>query len=199
MLAIARERSKQLEYNLAVLKRRDAAIQRVLDMAGHVVLYQFNEESKVVKKLVKALTDKDDQVWRLAVEIATLRKFEAAEKELDKQLGKAKRDEERMVPLLVALSAIRGDDPEWQATLEGYATGDAREVRNAALRALAQHGGLDYLSVLRQALEHRDWSTRLAALYSTQKIVVATYVFESTEKEEPLLARMRDIRAALKK
>ena len=42
-------------------------------------------------------------------------------------------------------------------------------------------------------------STRLAALYSTQKIVVATYAFESTEKEEPLLARMRDIRAALKK
>ena len=42
-------------------------------------------------------------------------------------------------------------------------------------------------------------ATRLAALYTTQKIVVATYVFESTEKEEPLLARMRGIRAALKK
>ena len=42
----AMERSKQLEYNLAVLKRRDASISRVLDMAGHVVLYQFNEDSK---------------------------------------------------------------------------------------------------------------------------------------------------------
>ena len=40
------ERGKQLEYNLAVLKRRDASITRVLDMAGHVVLYQFNEDSK---------------------------------------------------------------------------------------------------------------------------------------------------------
>jgi mRNA-decapping enzyme 1B len=29
-----------------VLKRRDAAIIKILDMAGHVVLYQFNEDSK---------------------------------------------------------------------------------------------------------------------------------------------------------
>eukprot|EP00966_Prymnesium_polylepis_P043252 1004312-Prymnesium_polylepis.1 len=40
------ERSKQLEYNLSVLKRRDAAIQDVLDMAGHVVMYRFNEENQ---------------------------------------------------------------------------------------------------------------------------------------------------------
>ena len=45
-MSLQLERSKQLEYNLAVLKRRDAAITRVLDMAGHVVLYQFNEETK---------------------------------------------------------------------------------------------------------------------------------------------------------
>ena len=29
-----------------MLKRRDAAIIKILDMAGHVVLYQFNEDSK---------------------------------------------------------------------------------------------------------------------------------------------------------
>jgi mRNA-decapping enzyme 1B len=40
------DKTKQLEYNLSVLKRRDAAITRLLDMAGHVVLYQFNEETK---------------------------------------------------------------------------------------------------------------------------------------------------------
>lgn len=40
------ERAKQMEYNLAVLRRRDAAISRVLDMAGHVVLYHFDEDSK---------------------------------------------------------------------------------------------------------------------------------------------------------
>ena len=45
-MSLQLERSKQLEYNLGVLKRRDADIVRVLDMAGHVVLYQFNEESK---------------------------------------------------------------------------------------------------------------------------------------------------------
>ena len=45
-MSLQLERSKQLEYNLAVLKRRDAAITRILDMAGHVVLYQFNEDSK---------------------------------------------------------------------------------------------------------------------------------------------------------
>ena len=45
-MSLQLERSKQLEYNLAVLKRRDADISKVLDMAGHVVLYQFNEETK---------------------------------------------------------------------------------------------------------------------------------------------------------
>mmetsp|Transcript_38846 Transcript_38846/g.128635 ORF Transcript_38846/g.128635 Transcript_38846/m.128635 type:complete len:372 (+) Transcript_38846:2-1117(+) len=40
------DKDKQLEYNLAVLKRRDAAITEVLKMAGHVVLYQFNEDSQ---------------------------------------------------------------------------------------------------------------------------------------------------------
>lgn len=134
---------------------------------------QFNEESKVVKKLIKALTDKDEKVWRLAVDIARQRRFEEAEKELSKQLGKAKKDEERMVPLLTALSAIRGGDGEWQATLEGHATGEDREVRNAALRALAAHGGLDYLSVLCQALDHDDWSTRLAALRGLESMRVS--------------------------
>jgi len=37
------DKAKQFEYNLTVLKRRDAAITEILDMSGHVVLYQFNE------------------------------------------------------------------------------------------------------------------------------------------------------------
>ena len=40
------ERSKQLEYNLSVLKKRDAAIKELLDTAGHVVMYRFNEEKQ---------------------------------------------------------------------------------------------------------------------------------------------------------
>ena len=49
-MSLQLERSKQLEYNLTVLKRRDADIVRVLDMAGHVVLYQFNEDTKAWDK-----------------------------------------------------------------------------------------------------------------------------------------------------
>lgn len=40
------DRAKQAEYNLAVLKRRDTQIDSILGSAGHVVLYQFNEENK---------------------------------------------------------------------------------------------------------------------------------------------------------
>lgn len=40
------DRQHQLEYNLQVLKRRDAAITRIMNMAGHVVLYLFNEDTK---------------------------------------------------------------------------------------------------------------------------------------------------------
>mmetsp|Transcript_15411 Transcript_15411/g.39710 ORF Transcript_15411/g.39710 Transcript_15411/m.39710 type:complete len:294 (+) Transcript_15411:85-966(+) len=42
----APDREQQLQYNLTVLKRRDGAITKIIDMAGHVVLYQFNEDSK---------------------------------------------------------------------------------------------------------------------------------------------------------
>eukprot|EP00967_Tisochrysis_lutea_P154160 scaffold305710_cov30-Tisochrysis_lutea.AAC.1 len=40
------DKAKQLEYNLAVLKRRDAEISEVINMAGHVVLYQYNETTQ---------------------------------------------------------------------------------------------------------------------------------------------------------
>jgi hypothetical protein len=40
------DKAKQLEYNLAVLKRRDADISEVLNMTGHVVLYQYNETTQ---------------------------------------------------------------------------------------------------------------------------------------------------------
>jgi mRNA-decapping enzyme 1B len=40
------DKEKQLEYNVAVLKRRDAAISGVIDMSGHVVLYRFSEETQ---------------------------------------------------------------------------------------------------------------------------------------------------------
>jgi len=51
------EKAAQLEYNLAVLKRRDGSITKVLDMSGHVVLYQFNEEKQSwdLKKVEGAL------------------------------------------------------------------------------------------------------------------------------------------------
>ena len=51
------DKEKQLEYNLAVLKRRDGTIQQVLNMSAHVVLYQFNEQTQVwdLKKVEGAL------------------------------------------------------------------------------------------------------------------------------------------------
>jgi len=40
------EADKQKQYNLGVLKRRDAAISEVVGTAGHVVMYNFNEEKQ---------------------------------------------------------------------------------------------------------------------------------------------------------
>ena len=37
------DKEKQLEYSLTVLKRRDAAISRVIDMSGQVALYKFSQ------------------------------------------------------------------------------------------------------------------------------------------------------------
>ena len=40
------DKEQLLKYNLAVLQRRDADISGVVDMAAHVVLYKFSEETQ---------------------------------------------------------------------------------------------------------------------------------------------------------
>ncbi|MDA1265841.1 MAG: HEAT repeat domain-containing protein [Planctomycetota bacterium] len=162
-----------------------------------LVASKHNQESKVVKKLIGALKDKDERVWRAAVDIAAQRRFEDAVDDLEKLLSKYKQDEERLVPLLVALTSIQGPDQEWQATLEEYAVGEARDVRNAALRALAQYGGERYIPMLTDALQHADWSTRYAALRGLEKVhtpaVLAPIVARMGQEEGRLVIEFADV------
>ncbi len=135
-----------------------------------LIASRANQDKKVVKKLVKALSDKDPRVWRAAVEIASERRLEGAEKELQKQFEKSRQEEERLVVLMKALTRLRGEDPAWWAELEKHATGKARELRNAALSALGHYGGRKYLDLLANALSHPDWSTRLVALRALEEL-----------------------------
>jgi von Willebrand factor type A domain len=148
-----------------------------------LIASKYNKQPKVVKKLLRSLREKDDEAWVIALEIVAQRGLEGALGELETQFKKAKKDEDRMVPILVALTSIKGQDPEWQAVLEGYATGGEREVRNAALRALVRNGGERYLTVFTQALDHRDWSTRLVALRALEELHVPQVL-------GPIVARM---------
>lgn len=134
---------------------------------------RYNEEEKVVRKLVRSLGERDDRVWRLAVEIATERRFEDALPELEKQLGRARRDEDRLALLLTAITSIRDEGEEaaeWREILEEHAVGEERVVRNAALRALSEVGGPGAREILTRALSHEDWSTRLRALRGLESL-----------------------------
>ena len=45
------DKAQQIKYNAIVLQRRDPAITGVVDMAAHVHMYKFNEETQVLQPL----------------------------------------------------------------------------------------------------------------------------------------------------
>ncbi len=150
-----------------------------------------SNNSKLVGKLTGGLRDKDPEVSILAIEIIAERGFTQAVPHLTKELQRAERKESAQLPALVmALTRLRAEDPEWRAELVRFATGDSRGLRNAALRALAQSGGEEHLDTFVAALDHADWSTRHMALRGLEQL-------RSPASVEAIIARMAEERGRM--
>ena len=106
--------------------------------------------------------DKEFSVAIAAAEALAARKDEAAKKDLESALKKAK-DPLMVSACILALDGILKGDEEWEIELLEHVNGADAVVRNAALGAVAARGG-QHIELLYSALSHSDWSTRLAAL-----------------------------------
>jgi hypothetical protein len=120
------------------------------------------EDPKLPKTLAKLLKEKDPEVQCAAAEILGVRKAREELPELEKLIDKSE-DPLVVTAALDAITHIRVNDAEWEQTLQGYAEHPQREIRNSAVEALGRTRNPDYMPALLKALEHDDWSTRLAA------------------------------------
>ncbi|MEM7311405.1 MAG: HEAT repeat domain-containing protein [Planctomycetota bacterium] len=120
------------------------------------------EDAKLDKSLVKLLKDKDPEVRRVVAQILGDRRTQAALPELAKMIDKG---EEPLVltAAIEATTSIRRNDAEWEQALLSYAKHDELDIRNSALAAIGRTRNSDYLPVVIESLESKDWSTRLAA------------------------------------
>lgn len=121
------------------------------------------DDPKVSKALQKMLADKDVEVRIAAAEALGGRQDESAIPALEKVLEKSE-DEELTHALVDALGELKRGDAAWNDRLMSYAAGDDLYLRNAALKRLGATGQYDEL--LREALSHPQWSTRLVALHA---------------------------------
>lgn len=129
------------------------------------------EDPKLSKSLAKLLKDKDPEIQCAAADILGERKARDELPELEKLIDKS---EEPLViaSALDAITRIRTNDAEWEVALQAYAVRPEKEIRNAAVEALGRTRNPDYLPALLKALEHDDWSTRLAAARALEALRV---------------------------
>jgi len=140
------------------------------------------DDPKLTKSIARMLKDKEFSVAIAAAEALAARKDEAAKKDLESALKKAK-DPLMVSVCVLALDGILKGDEEWEEELLEYVNGEDAVVRNAALGAAAARGK-QHRELLYLALSHADWSTRLAAL----KLLEEARVPESVGK---IVAQMK--------
>lgn len=127
------------------------------------------QDEKITKVIVKLLSSSDVQVQLMAIDALARRGDAAVAPDLEKCAQQTKRDAVKAA-VIDALTSLKVLDESWHGRLTQEATSDIAEVRNAALWQLAQKGQRKDFEVFKAALEHAEWSTRLAALKGLEVI-----------------------------
>jgi hypothetical protein len=129
-------------------------------------------DEKLLKKVRATLDDKDSELRRVAIRIVGEQKDAGSADLLEKELKKPK-DPGDAAPIILALSRIRagGDKAaEWEKRLVEISKEDDRDRRNAALQALLETNDKKHVPVFVERLAHPDWTTRMLALQSLEKL-----------------------------
>ncbi|MBL8862495.1 MAG: HEAT repeat domain-containing protein [Planctomycetes bacterium] len=127
------------------------------------------QDERVDKALLKMLSDKEPEVVAGAARILGERRSAEAGPVLTKLFEKSK-DREVRRAALEATAEIRVGDRAWVDELVTLSKSADPEVRNLALTQLGRTSDPTHLERMTQALEDLNWSTRLAALESLEKM-----------------------------
>jgi HEAT repeat protein len=128
-------------------------------------------DPKLEKQLIKLLDEKEPRVQREAVKDLGRRKSLEAVPALEKLLERSK-DDVLVAEILDALGGIFARDRDWQERLVLLTRSERTELRNAAILQLGSTKNPAYLPVLVEALNHEQWSTRLAAARAIENLQV---------------------------
>lgn len=140
------------------------------------------DDPKFLKRVRKGLKDKSFDVRRAAAQVLAERKDRMSVPLLRLMLDKPREPADMRVAV-EAISTIENGSKEWIAKLRELCKSDVREVRNAALNALAQAKNTAYLPTLSESLRHPDWTTRLIAIRGLEEL-------RQKEAVSALIARM---------
>lgn len=121
------------------------------------------EDPKFLAQVRKGLEDRDPSVRKAAAEALAARKDKEALPALRKMLKRPRTPEDLRVAL-ETITTIAGTDREWQKELMAFTSHEDRDVRNAAIDALAKQQVGQAVEVFLERLAHEDWTTRLAAI-----------------------------------
>lgn len=121
------------------------------------------EKTADLKLVRKDLADPAIEVRRAASRVLGSRRDRDALPELRAMLAKGKNPGDQRLAV-EAISAIEQGSSAWLAELVGLCAHADANVRNTAVEQLGLGRNLKHTPVLLQALEHADWSTRLAAV-----------------------------------
>jgi hypothetical protein len=123
---------------------------------------KFTDE-KLTKALRKLLEDKELEVRLVAMGLVARRADTEALETLDEVLAKSE-EERELVACLEAISLLREGEVAWSEKVRAFVESDKSALRHAALKELTRRLDAGALEVFGRALDHDDWSTRLAAI-----------------------------------
>lgn len=120
-------------------------------------------DDKLAKALRKLLDDKDLEVRIVAMGLVARRGDTESLETLDEILVKGE-EERELVACLESISLLRDGEVAWSEKVRGFVDSDKSALRHAALKELTRRLDAGALEVFGRALDHDDWSTRLAAI-----------------------------------
>jgi len=129
---------------------------------------KFTDE-RFAKALRKLLDDKELEVRLAAIGLVARRGDNEALEVLDALLLEGE-EERELVACLEALSLLRDGESAWGEKVRAFVDSDKPALRHAALLELTRRLDSGALEVFGRALDHSDWSTRLAAIDALRKL-----------------------------
>jgi HEAT repeat protein len=128
------------------------------------------QDEKIDRAIERLLFDREHEVVIAACQVLADRKDKEAVPQLQKLLGKIGKEKPLARAALDAIVVLRKDDPKWIDELLVMTKSEDPDARNLALQALGQTSDKKHVPKLIEALDDKEWSTRLAALDALENI-----------------------------